>query len=67
MPDPVEILQKETFSENYVQVLVVTERLKVPGGWIVRTRQVVTPNSDHASHSVVVQTFVADPSDEWSR
>jgi hypothetical protein len=42
---------------------VYSHRLKVPGGWIVRT--VVHDDSDGRSGRAVEQTFVSDPNHEW--
>lgn len=42
--------------EKYTESPMSTERMKVPGGWIVR--------SD--SHNGVAQTFVSDPGHMWN-
>lgn len=42
-----------------------SHRMKVPGGWIVRT--VVKTNNPAGAGCAVEQTFVSDPTDEWSR
>ena len=39
-----------------------SDRLSVPGGWIVRT---ITGNGNDAG-TCAVQTFVTDPEHEWS-
>lgn len=52
----------------------VTYRMKVPGGWLVMTKQVVQlKNSEFHSGTAtsvsinvgMVQTFVKDPSHDW--
>ncbi|HXV27138.1 MAG TPA: hypothetical protein VD862_03915 [Candidatus Paceibacterota bacterium] len=39
---------------------VVSDRLRVPGGWIVRTIVTRYQGGSHAAH-----TFITDPAHEW--
>lgn len=49
--------------DKKAQIQSITDRLQVPGGWIVRTMTSTFPGD---GGSFVAQTFVSDPGHEWN-
>lgn len=55
----------EKISHSHGIDVIMSDRLKVPGGWIVRTIIISQSEDKSANNSAVAQTTIVDPNHEW--